>query len=123
MSWLRQHKWFYWLVAMVSLLLGLLGVLLPLLPTTPFIILALWAASRCSPRLAAWLENHPRFGPLIAAWQRNRAIPLVAKCLACGMMVISFVLLWSRGVGTGWLVVIGMILLLIMTYILSRPSR
>lgn len=94
---MSQAKWFYWLIAIVSLLLGLIGIVLPLLPTTPFIILALWAAGKCSPRLSRYLETHPRLGPILRNWHENQAIPLGAKWLASGMMISSFVILWYRG--------------------------
>ncbi len=122
MSWLKEHKWFYWLVVIMALLLGLVGVFVPLLPTTPFLILALWAASRCSPSLAAWIENHPKFGPLISAWQKNRAIPLFAKWLASTMMLLSFLVIWYRGASLVTLVISGVLIGGILAYIFSRPS-
>lgn len=43
--------------------LGMIGAVLPLMPTTIFLILATGCFARSSPRLEAWLLNHPRFGP------------------------------------------------------------
>ena len=39
--------------------------------------------ARSSPRLEAWLLNHPRFGPALCAWREERAIPRRAKIAAC----------------------------------------
>ncbi|WP_137136273.1 YbaN family protein [Rhizobium sp. FKY42] len=70
--------------------LGLLGAFLPLLPTTPFLLLAIACFTRSSPRLEAWLLNHPRFGPPLIAWREKGAIPRRAKILAVGMMAVSY---------------------------------
>ncbi len=123
MKWLNAHRWFYWIIAVLSLLLGLIGIVLPVLPTTPFIILAMWAASKCSPKLAAWIESHPKLGPIIQSWQQSRAIPLFAKCLATIMMSISFFMLWYRGYGPIFLGVMVVVLGLLLAYIWSKPHR
>lgn len=70
--------------------LGLLGAFLPLLPTTPFLLLAIACFTRSSPRLEAWLLNHPRFGPPLIAWREKGAIPRRAKMLAVAMMAVSY---------------------------------
>jgi hypothetical protein len=62
-----------------SLVLGVAGIPLPLLPTTPFLLLSAFAFARGSPRLHAWLVHHPRFGPTIEAWERERAISRSTK--------------------------------------------
>lgn len=72
----------------VSLGLGVAGIFLPLLPTTPFLLLAAALWVRSSPRLYAWLLNHPRLGEYVRNFRENRAIPLRAK-------VVSLVLMWG----------------------------
>ena len=74
-------QWLYRLLALVSLGLGILGVFLPVLPTTPFILLAAWAAARSSPRLLAWLENHPLFGQMLRDWRRKEVIRIDPKTI------------------------------------------
>ncbi|EPC01383.1 hypothetical protein L861_12480 [Litchfieldella anticariensis FP35 = DSM 16096] len=73
--------------------LGVVGVFLPLMPTTCFMLLAVWAASKGSPRFASWIRCHPRFGPPIVAWESERAIPRPAKWIALIMLVLSMILL------------------------------
>lgn len=74
-------------LGVVSLSLGVAGIFLPLLPTTPFLLLAAWAFVRSSPRLYAWLINHPHLGEYIRNFRENHAIPLRVK-------VVSVSLVW-----------------------------
>ncbi|NRD89353.1 DUF454 domain-containing protein [Sphingopyxis sp. BSNA05] len=77
----------FWLgVGLLLLGVGFVGAFLPLLPTVDFLILALACFARSSPRLEAWLLNHPRFGPGLRAWREERAISRKARITAwCGM--------------------------------------
>ncbi|MCC5881074.1 MAG: YbaN family protein [Halomonas sp.] len=84
---------FYIAIAWVSFALGVIGVFVPLMPTTCFMLLAVWAASRGSPRFARWIREHPRFGPTVVAWEGERAIPRHAKWLAGVMLAFSVVVL------------------------------
>lgn len=77
--------------------LGMIGAILPIMPTTVFLLIALWAFSKSSPRFHAWLFHHPRFGPTLQAWQRERAIPTPAKVLALTMMAVSIAWLGASG--------------------------
>ncbi len=70
--------------------LGIVGALLPLMPSTIFLILAAGCFARSSPRLEAWLLDHPRFGPTLRAWRRDGAMSRRAKGMACGGMAIGY---------------------------------
>ena len=82
----RPVRWLLKLVAVVSLTLGLIGIFVPIMPTVPFILLAAWAATKSSPRLAHWLENHPRMGPPIREWRHGGVVRRSAKWYATVMM-------------------------------------
>ncbi len=90
--------------------------MLPLVPTTPFLLLALWATSKGSPEL------HERFRPTLEAWQRDRAVPLKAKLLGFLLMTSSWLTLWLTGADAGVLLVVGLLLLGVAMFLLSRPT-
>ncbi len=104
--------------------LGMVGAVLPGMPTTVFLLIALWAFARSSPRFHDWLYTHPRFGPTLQAWQRHRVIPQRAKCLAGTMMAASYAWLVVF-LAEDWVlpVTVGAILLPVALYIFSRPGR
>lgn len=102
--------------------LGGAGIILPLLPTTPFLLLALWAATKGSPRLANRLLYHPRFGPYLHAWREQRAIPLRAKLTACMLLGISFITLCVTGAAPWLLAAMGLFFSAIAAFIATRPS-
>lgn len=84
-----------WMVVGVALVaVEFVGIFVPLLPTTDFLLLALPCFARSSPRLEAWLLNHPRFGPGLKAWRSQRAVPRRAKLMACLGMALGYALFW-----------------------------
>ncbi|QOR39604.1 YbaN family protein [Billgrantia diversa] len=112
----------YIALAWVSFALGVLGVFVPLMPSTCFMLLAVWAASRGSPRFALWIREHPRFGPTVVAWEGQRAIPRHAKWIAGWMLALSVVVLiltlsmvWLKLLLVAGLVLLGL-------WIATRPE-
>src|SRR5690625_4156954 len=75
----KIYRWVWLSVTWLALGLAAAGAILPVMPTTPFLLVALWAGSRASPRFRFWLFRHPRYGPALRAWHRHRAIPLRAR--------------------------------------------
>ena len=105
------------------LMLGIIGIVTPLLPTTIFLILAAWCFGKSSPRLEAWMLNHPRFGPSLRRWREEGAIPRRAKWMAVTGMSIGYALFWMQ-VRPGWMLasVVGVFLLGSAIYVVSRPE-
>jgi len=113
---------FWLIVGLVSLALGAVGAILPLLPTTPFLLLAAFAFARSSPKLAAWLDAHPQFGPLIANWRDHGAISKRAKIAAMVVILLTPIGTLALGI-TGWVLAVQLVVLtLVSTFILTRPS-
>jgi uncharacterized membrane protein YbaN (DUF454 family) len=85
----QRQRWIYLALGWAFFALGVLGLLLPVLPTTPFMLLALWAFSKSSPRFHDWLYHHRVFGPPLQRWRRERVIPWWTKAIALASMAAS----------------------------------
>ncbi len=114
----------YRLLAWLCAGLAGLGLFLPLLPTTPFLLVAAWAASRGSSRFHFWLHSHPRFGPLIRDWQRERVIPRQAFWSALAMLALSWTILTLLGMPPAALAGLAVLFGALALYLWSRvPDR
>ncbi len=113
---------FWTFLGLLALALGAIGAVLPILPTTPLVILAAFCFAKGSPRLAAMLENHPTFGPIIAEWRDKGAIAPRYKAMAATMMAAAFGL--SLWMGLRWevLTLQAVCLLGAAAFVLSRPN-
>jgi len=113
----------FWVVlGLCSLLLGAIGVVLPLLPTTPLVLLAAFAFTKGSPRLAAMIENNRVFGPILMEWRAHGVIAPKYKMLALSMMVAAFLGSILYGVPLYALILQGIAMTGAAVFVLSRPS-
>jgi len=104
--------------------LGAIGVFLPVLPTTPFMLAALWAFARGSPRFHGWLYNHRLFGPPLQRWERHRVIPAHAKALAVVAMLASLAYMaWFTDAHDFAVAAAALFMAAALCYILPKPSR
>lgn len=113
----------YFSLGCLMVVLGVIGAVTPLLPTTVFLIAAAACFARSSPRLEAWLLDHPRFGPTLRDWRAFGAIARPAKITACAGMALGFAV-FSLTVRPTLPVAAGVILVLAgcAAYVLSRPT-
>lgn len=117
------RRWFWLMLGLVCIALGFIGAVTPLMPTTVFLIMAAACFARSSPRLEAWLLDHPRFGPVLRAWRQDRAIPRKAKLMACMGMGGGLALFWW-GAHPKWplMTAVAAIMVLCAAYVVSRPG-
>lgn len=102
--------------------LAVAGAILPLVPATPFALVAAWAFGRASPRLQAWLDAHPRLGPVLRAWRVRRAIPRAARRAAFASLAVSWLTLAVLGTSLVVLGAAGAVMAGVAGWIASRPS-
>ena len=115
-------RFVYLAIGLVCTGLGVVGSFVPLLPGVPFLIIALWAFTKSSPRFEHWLLTHERYGPPLVAWRANRVIPMKVKLVAWASMIGSLAILVLT---TSWLVVgiAASAMAIGAVYIGSKPSR
>jgi len=110
------------LLGLLCVALGFIGALLPLMPTTIFLILAAGCFARSSPRLEAWLLDHPRFGPGLRAWRHEGAISRKGKIAACAGIALGLLLFLMGAHPRIWVAVaVAVALGACATWILTRP--
>lgn len=103
--------------------LGAVGLVLPVLPTTVFWIVAIGCFSRASPKLAARLVAHPRFGRPFADWLACGAIDRRGKVFAIGGMGASLLAATWLLEPAGWLLgILGGAWLGASLYLATRPA-
>ena len=93
-----------------------------MLPTTPFLLVAVWAFGRSSPRLQRWLLDHPRFGTPLRAFAEHRVIPLKVKCIALPAMLSSVAIVLGIAPHPLWVLLHASLVLMAAWYIVTCPS-
>jgi uncharacterized membrane protein YbaN (DUF454 family) len=56
-----------------------IGIVTPGIPLSIFLVIAAWAFAKSSPKMEAWLYNHPWFGKFLTNWNRKRVFPTTGK--------------------------------------------
>ncbi len=119
----KPMRVFMVLLSGLLLLVGVIGIFLPLLPTTPFVLLAAALYARSSIRFYNWIMNHPYMGPPLRNWKergsidkKNKIIAIITILLTFPPSVVFFIPLMAVKI------VVGIIGLIVIAYIASRPS-
>lgn len=118
----RHARLGYLVLAYTATALGIAGVFLPLLPATPFLLVAVWAASRGSQRVHDWIYDQPQFARLLNDWHQQGAVPLGAKWLATAMMLASWSFLVWREYHWGLVLGMSLFFMCIGIFLWTRPS-
>ena len=56
-----------------------IGFVTPGIPFSIFLVIAAWAFAKSSPKMEAWLYNHPWFGKFLTNWNKKRVFPTRGK--------------------------------------------
>lgn len=111
-------------LGVLMLALGVIGAFVPVMPTTIFLILAAWCFGRSSPRIEAWMLNHPSFGPTLRAWRQYGAVPRKAKILAGLGMASGYGLFFVGAKPEPLLAVaVAAFVAVVAIYVTTRPER
>ncbi|MFT5691390.1 MAG: uncharacterized membrane protein YbaN (DUF454 family) [Oceanicoccus sp.] len=119
----KTIKLLYLALGITCTALGFIGAFLPVLPTTPFLLVALWAFSKSSPRLQHWLYNHPRYGKTLQNWFEYGIISTKIKTVAITAITFSIPTAYLITRSALVLFIHIPIVILTITYIYSRPSK
>lgn len=118
-----MKRYVFFGIGCLMVALGLIGAVVPLMPTTVFLIAAAACFAQSSPRLEAWLLDHPRFGPTLRDWRAHGAISRPAKLTACAGMAAGFVIFWIGSHPSAlFAAVVAGLLLTSALYVVSRPT-
>ena len=115
-------RWLFLTLGALCTGLGVVGVFVPVLPTTPFLLVAVWAFGKSSPRLQRWLLGHPRFGPALHAFIEHRVIPLKVKWIALPAMLASVFVIYEVATQPVWVILHASLVLATAIYIITRPN-
>ena len=113
----------YFGLGWVMVALGAIGLVMPLMPGAVFLIVAAACFARSSPRLEAWLLEHPTFGKSLRDWRAAGAIPRPAKAMACAGMTMGFVAFcYSADPSLPFAAGVAVLFLACAAYVVSRPA-
>lgn len=118
----KTIKLLYLSAGLICTALGIIGAFVPVLPTTPFLLVALWAFSKSSPRLRNWLYNHARYGKTLREWFDHGVISTRVKIIAIAAMAVSIPTLYLLTESLLMVSIHAPVIILTAVFILSRPS-
>lgn len=86
--------------------LGYIGAAVPGMPSTVFLLGAVWAFKKSSPKFESWLLYHPLFGATLRQWEESRSISPRVKVIAISTMAVcvSISVLVIHSLTLKWLV-------------------
>jgi uncharacterized membrane protein YbaN (DUF454 family) len=95
---MKRYAWMAggWL----CLAMAYIGVVTPGIPFSHFLLGAAFCFAKSSPKMHAWLMNHPKFGPFIRNWNEKKVFPTIGKIFMVAMMMSSLIIMWYTGVST-----------------------
>ena len=87
-------KYFYMTIGFVCVGLAYIGFVTPGIPFSIFLVIAAWAFAKSSPKMEAWLYNHPWFGEFLTNWNNKRVFPTKGKYAMVLVMSSTLAFTW-----------------------------
>jgi uncharacterized membrane protein YbaN (DUF454 family) len=87
-------KYFYMAIGFICVGFAYIGVITPGIPFSIFLVIAAWAFAKSSPKMEAWLYNHPWFGKFLTNWNTKRVFPTKGKYAMVIVMTSTLVFTW-----------------------------
>jgi uncharacterized membrane protein YbaN (DUF454 family) len=107
--------------------LGYVGYVVPAMPGTIFMILALWAFRKSSPKFEDWLLNQSLAGPILRDWEDGHSMRQRTKVVAIGVMWLSIAascaIIWGRPAAVWLIPVLLACAVGVTVYIWTRPTK
>jgi hypothetical protein len=114
----------YLILGCFCLVLAVLGFILPLMPGTPFLLLASLFFSKSSERLHSWLLQHRYLGPPIRDWEEHGSISKRVKIISTACIVVAMsISLWTLDLSAFQSTLFFILIVLVLMFIWTRPSR
>ena len=91
-------KHLYKALGFICVGLAYIGFITPGIPFSIFLVIAAWAFAKSSPKMEAWLYNHPWFGKFLTNWNKKRVFPTRGKYLMIAVMASTLAFTyWATG--------------------------
>jgi uncharacterized membrane protein YbaN (DUF454 family) len=87
-------KYFYMAIGFICVGFAYIGIVTPGIPFSIFLVIAAWAFAKSSPKMEAWLYNHPWFGKFLTNWNTKRVFPTKGKYAMVIVMTSTLVFTW-----------------------------
>ena len=87
-------KYLYQGLGLFCVGMAYIGFVTPGIPFSIFLVVAAWAFAKSSPRLHAWLYNHPWFGEFLTNWTTKKVFPTKGKYFMVIVMSSTLAFTW-----------------------------
>ena len=87
-------RYIYLAIGFFCVGMAYIGIITPGIPFSIFLVIAAWAFAKSSPKMEAWLYNHPWFGKFLTNWYKKRIFPTKGKYAMILVMASTLVVTW-----------------------------
>lgn len=115
-------KYAYITLGLFCVGMAYIGFVVPGIPFSIFLVIAAWAFAKSSPRLHAWLYNHPWFGEFLTNWTQKRVFPQKGKYAMIIVMSSTLAFLWFTTYNINAVAWSGSFMLLVAIWAWRYPS-